>query len=103
MRNGGSSVCTDLLVNPGASLPVITLDENVPQVTLLEAKDENGDPITYTISGGADSRLFIIRPTPPDALFDCLTIEFISSSNVISTRKTGGQQSWPATASARRF
>ncbi|MEZ5476637.1 MAG: cadherin domain-containing protein [Thiolinea sp.] len=86
VRNGNLAVCTSLLTDPSAPLPTVSIDENAPVVTLLEAKDENGDPITYAISGGADGVAFVIKPTPPDSLFDCVTIEFITDDDVIGTR-----------------
>ena len=88
VNNGGLSVCTDLLANPNAPLPNIILDENSPSITYLEANDENGDPISYTISSAADGPMFIIKPAAPGALFDCLTIEFIGGGgdDIIETR-----------------
>ncbi|MGB1254727.1 MAG: GEVED domain-containing protein, partial [Thiolinea sp.] len=85
IRNGDLALCTSLLTNPDAELPTVTIDENSGNVTYLEALDENGDPITYVISGGADGEKFVINPVPPDALFDCLTVEFIKD-DIIGTR-----------------
>jgi hypothetical protein len=87
INNGGLSVCTDLLLDPDAELPNVVLDENSTVVTYLEARDANGNPVTYTISGGADSAQFVIHPAAPGALFDCITIEFIRDDGIIITKK----------------
>ncbi|MEZ5476633.1 MAG: SdrD B-like domain-containing protein [Thiolinea sp.] len=82
VRNGKLSVCTSLLADPTAPLPTVTIDENSTEVSFLEAKDANGDPVTYVISGGADSLAFVIHPVPPGALFDCLTVELIRDDGI---------------------
>ncbi|MEZ5537269.1 MAG: right-handed parallel beta-helix repeat-containing protein [Thiolinea sp.] len=86
INNGGLSVCTDLLADPSAPLPNVVLNENSTTVTYLEALDADGNPVTYVISGGADSKHFVIRPAAPGALFDCVTIEFVRDDNVVITR-----------------
>ncbi|MEZ5454215.1 MAG: SdrD B-like domain-containing protein, partial [Thiothrix sp.] len=76
-----TSVCTDLINGTDANM---VIDENATTITLLEAKDSHGDPITYVISGGADSAYFAISPPPTGATMDCSTIKFINSSVVIT-------------------
>lgn len=69
-----SSVCTDLINDDNGA---VTIDENSKVISLLRAKDSNGNPITYIISGGADARSFIIRGPENDPTLDCSSIEFL--------------------------
>lgn len=84
VRNGKVSVCTDLINGTGANM---TVNENAPVITYLESTDDNGNPITYVISGGADGSQFIVQEPEPGASLDCQTIIF-RQPNIIGARST---------------
>ncbi|HPY40618.1 MAG TPA: right-handed parallel beta-helix repeat-containing protein, partial [Thiolinea sp.] len=84
VRNGSVSVCTDLINGTGADM---TVNENAPVITYLEATDSNGNPITYVISGGADGSQFIIQDPDPGATLDCQTVIF-RKPNIIGSRSS---------------
>lgn len=76
-----TTVCTSLITGAGANMMV---DENISPISLLEAKDTNGNPITYVISGGADSHLFRLTAPVSGATLDCSTLEFADDDIVIT-------------------
>ena len=78
-----STVCTSLISNPGDAVASMVIDENITDISLLEAKDSSGNPITYVISGGADGGYFAVTAPATGATIDCSTIKFINSSTVI--------------------
>lgn len=82
VRNGSVSVCTDLINGTGAEM---TVNENSPVITYLEATDDNGNPITYVISGGADGSQFIVQDPNPGASLDCQLLVF-RNPTIISAR-----------------
>ena len=82
VQNGSVSVCTDLISGTGADM---TVNENSPVITYLEATDDNGNPITYVISGGADGQQFIVQDPSPGASLDCKLIVF-RNPNIVSAR-----------------
>ncbi|WP_020558403.1 Ig-like domain-containing protein [Thiofilum flexile] len=47
----------------GGSTATLSLPENSTTVTTVTASDIDGDPLTYSISGGADAALFTIDPS----------------------------------------
>lgn len=79
-----STVCTSLISNPDDSPINMVIDENTTDISLLEAKDSNGKPITYVISGGVDGGYFTVVGPTTNATLDCATIKFISSTTVIT-------------------
>ncbi|HMT93856.1 SdrD B-like domain-containing protein [uncultured Thiothrix sp.] len=84
VKNGSVSICTDLINGTGAD---ITVNENAPVITYLESTDDNGNPITYVISGGADSNQFIVQGPEPGATLDCQLIVFYKP-NVMGARSS---------------
>lgn len=76
-----TTVCTDLINGTGASM---VIDENASPISLLEAKDSSGNPITYVISGGADGRLFSLTAPVSGATMDCTTLKFAAQDVVIT-------------------
>lgn len=82
VRNGKVSVCTDLINGTGAEM---TVNENAAVITYLESTDDNGNPITYVISGGADGHQFIVQDPEPGASLDCQVIVF-REPNIIGAR-----------------
>lgn len=82
IRNGKVSVCTDLINGTGAEM---TINENAPVITYLESTDEQGNPITYVISGGADGSQFIVQDPEPGASLDCQLLVF-RQPNIIGAR-----------------
>lgn len=83
VHNGKVSVCTDLINSTGADM---TVNENAPVITYLESTDENGNPITYVISGGADGSQFIVQGPEPGATLDCQLIVFRKPDVVVGAR-----------------
>ncbi|WP_197033386.1 phage tail protein [Bradyrhizobium sp. URHD0069] len=53
-----ANVAPVITSNGGGSTASITINENTTAVTTVTATDANGDPLTYSISGGADAALF---------------------------------------------
>lgn len=83
--NGNTAiVCTSLLDNPSAALPDMVIDENALTITYLQAKDSNGNPVTYVISGGADAAMFSVGPVT-NGTIDCAQIHFIKTLIVKNT------------------
>lgn len=82
VRNGKVSVCTDLINGNGTEM---TINENAAVITYLESTDDNGNPITYVISGGADGNQFIVQDPEPGASLDCQMIVF-RQPNIIGAR-----------------
>ena len=76
-----TSVCNDLTIGIAADM---VIDENASVITLLEAKDSSGNPITYVISGGADKSLFTLTAPTAGATLDCTTVKFADNSVVIT-------------------
>lgn len=81
-NSAATAVCTELTSGSGADMVV---DENYPTITLLKAKDSNGNPINYVVSGGADKAMFTITAPVVGATLDCATVKFIEY-NIIITR-----------------
>ncbi|MFZ1388676.1 MAG: GEVED domain-containing protein [Thiolinea sp.] len=94
VRNGKVTVCTDLINGTGADM---TVNENAPMITYLESTDDNGNPITYVISGGADGSQFIIQDPDPGATIDCTVVKF-RDPNVIGARSTSVSKAAPMLA-----
>lgn len=76
-----ASVCTDLVNGVDGDM---VIDENSKIITLLEAHDANGNPITYVISGGTDSSLFTVTGPTSTSTLDCSTVKFLNTSVVIT-------------------
>ena len=91
VNNGSVSVCTDLINGSGADM---TVNENSPVITYLEATDDNGNPITYVISGGADGQQFIVQDPSPGASLDCKLIVF-RNPNIVSARSAAINKASP--------
>ncbi len=72
---GGGPFPPTIRSNGGGDTAALTVNENSTAVTTVQANDPEGDPITYSIGGGADAALFTLDPatgvlsfiTPPDA------------------------------------
>ena len=47
----------------GAASASISVPENQTAVTNVQAEDPDGDPLTYTLAGGADAHAFTIEPS----------------------------------------
>lgn len=91
VKNGSVSICTDLINGTGAD---ITVNENAPVITYLESTDDSGNPITYVISGGADSNQFIVQGPELGATLDCQLIVFYKP-NVIGARSSALTKALP--------
>ncbi len=76
-----TTVCTSLITGTGADMMI---DENASPISLLEAKDASGNPITYVISGGADSHMFHLTAPVSGATLDCTTLEFADDDIVVT-------------------
>ncbi len=93
--NGGSAQATvTITVMPVNSAPVITshgggamasvsLAENLTNVAAMTATDPDGDPLTYTIVGGADAAHFTIDATTG-------TLQFTNSPDFENPTDVGG-------------
>ncbi|WP_175517834.1 SdrD B-like domain-containing protein [Thiothrix caldifontis] len=79
-----TQVCDSLITGTAGNI-VIDETNTATIIQLLEAKDSNGNPITYVISGGADGNFFTIVNPTPGATLDCATVKFLTS-NVIITK-----------------
>ncbi len=90
VRDGNVSVCTDLINGDGINA---VINENSAIITMLEATDALGNPITYVISGGADGSLFMIIDPVLGAEFDCSTLVF--KTEVIETRASAINKAGP--------
>lgn len=91
VHNGQVSVCTDLVNGTGADM---TVNENAPVITYLESTDDNGNPITYVISGGADGNQFIVQDPEPGATIDCQVVIF-RTPNIIGSRSASATKAAP--------
>ncbi|WP_308874211.1 cadherin repeat domain-containing protein [Thiothrix subterranea] len=79
--NGGSDVQTLLITvhnvndpptiisNGGSDVASVIADENQVSVTKVQALDDDGDTLTYSISGGADAALFAVNNTTGSLVF----------------------------------
>ncbi|MBJ6611143.1 MAG: VWA domain-containing protein [Candidatus Thiothrix moscowensis] len=77
-NNNNVVVCTSLIDNPGSALPDMMIDENATGITLLQTKDSSGNPVTYAITGGADSSMFTVGPVSGGTT-DCAQIQFVKT------------------------
>ncbi|MFZ1569076.1 MAG: SdrD B-like domain-containing protein [Thiolinea sp.] len=91
VKNGSVSVCTDLINGTGAEM---TVNENAPVITYLEATDDSGNPITYVISGGADGNQFIVQDPAAGATLDCTLLTFRKPS-VVGARSSSLTKALP--------
>lgn len=83
--------------NGGGASAAISVDENQTAVTTVTATDENGDDISFSISGGADADAFSINAasgvltfiTAPDAqVKDSYTVIVSASDGVATDEQT---------------
>ncbi|UJS23266.1 SdrD B-like domain-containing protein [Thiothrix winogradskyi] len=86
IRDGITTQVCDSLIDDTTSGSNMVIDETdlTTVIKLLEAKDSNGNPITYVISGGADGNFFTITNPAPGATLDCATIKFLVSNIIIT-------------------
>lgn len=86
IRDGITTQVCDSLIDGTTSGSNMVIDETdlTTVIKLLEAKDSNGNPITYVISGGADGNFFTITNPAPGATLDCATIKFLVSNIIIT-------------------
>lgn len=91
VKNGSVSVCTDLINGTGAEM---TVNENAPVITYLEATDDSGNPITYVISGGADGNQFIVQDPTAGATLDCTLLTF-RKPNIVGARSSSLTKALP--------
>ncbi|OQX13716.1 MAG: hypothetical protein BWK73_11400 [Thiothrix lacustris] len=81
-------VCESLIDDTTSGADMIIDETDITTVIkLLEAKDSNGNPITYVISGGTDGNFFTITNPAPGATLDCATVKFVVN-NVIIVKST---------------
>ncbi|UOG90827.1 MAG: right-handed parallel beta-helix repeat-containing protein [Candidatus Thiothrix sulfatifontis] len=85
IKDGISIQVCDSLIDDTTSGADMVIDEtNITTVIkLLEAKDANGNPITYVVSGGSDGNFFTITNPAPGATLDCATVKFVINSVII--------------------
>jgi len=55
--------------NGGGETAIVEVEENTTAVTTVTATDEDGDALTYAITGGADADLFSIDPVTGELTF----------------------------------
>ena len=55
--------------NGGEETAIVEVEENTTAVTTVTATDEDGDALTYAITGGADADLFSIDPVTGELAF----------------------------------
>ncbi len=86
IRDGITTQVCDSLIDDTTSGSNMVIDETdlTTVIKLLEAKDSNGNPITYVISGGADGKFFTITNPAPGATLDCATVKFLVSNIIIT-------------------
>ena len=89
-------VCTSLITGTDANMAI---DENATTVTLLEAADSNGNPISYVISGGADASLFTLTEAVDGDTFDCTTLTFVSNDGGVITKSLSADGTVKSTSS----
>ncbi|UOG93249.1 MAG: Ig-like domain-containing protein [Candidatus Thiothrix sulfatifontis] len=58
-----------IISNGAGDTASVTSDENQVGVTLVDAEDDDGDTLTYSISGGADAALFAVNNVTGNLVF----------------------------------
>ncbi len=74
----------------GGETASVSIDENTSAVTTVVGTDPQGDPVTYTITGGDDAALFAIDP-------DTGELTFISSPDFEAPGDAGGDNVYNVT------